>query len=203
MENKKSNKKIFIIIFVLMIIILLIFGAIYMINKNEDEMYINEETTEENEIEQNEKSYKENINYSYFYDEEANIKFYYDRKLKLKSSDIYKFYAISGDSIYSTSISYEFKKMDTQNLNFIEYIEKEFSNTKVNIQEVTISKISPIIVQRVDVIDENLKTMDMTFYEICNKNGIARIGITNLMNPTIPNNISEILDTVIVRDKIN
>ena len=42
----------------------------------------------------------------------------------------------------------------------------------------------------------------MTFYIFANENGVATIGVLNLLNPTIPETITEILDTIIVEDTI-
>ena len=80
------------------------------------------------------------------------------------------------------------------------YIEESYAKSKVAIQEVTISHINPIAVKRVDILD--MDRMNMTFYIFANENGVATIGVLNLLNPTIPETITEILDTIIVEDTI-
>ena len=59
---------------------------------------------------------------------------------------------------------------------------------------------NPIAVKRVDILD--MDRMNMTFYIFANENGVATIGVLNLLNPTITETITEILDTIIVEDTI-
>ena len=140
------------------------------------------------------------MNYTCFSDNESKIRFYYNKSLKISNKDEYNFFATSGTGMYLTSISYKFEKKDTQNFNLDKYIEESFANSKVAIQEVTISHINPIAVKRVDILD--MDRMNMTFYIFANENGVATIGVLNLLNPTIPETITKKLDTIIVEDTI-
>lgn len=158
------------------------------------------ENEEKRQIEEREKQYKENINYSMFYDEEAKLKFYYNKNLKISSSGTdYKFSASSGTGLYSTLISYEFEKRDMNNFDVENYVQESFKNSiLLKNEDINISKISPITARYVEVTLPEWKKMGMSFFIICTSEGISQIAITTLANPEIPDNITEILDTIII-----
>jgi hypothetical protein len=152
----------------------------------------------ESEIAEKEKKYKENLNYSYYYDEEAQVGFYYNKQLKITDSKSSQFRATSGTGFYSTSFSYEFKKMNTKDIDFESYVVDLFKDIEKTIQDITISEITPVKAKKVKITDP--KQMDMTFYYFYNENGVIKLCITNLLNPSIPKQISEILDTFIITE---